>query len=52
MCLAVHPSDIAPALIALNAKIVTDTRTVAAEAAVACKDLLLKTAAESLRMVF
>jgi xanthine dehydrogenase YagS FAD-binding subunit len=30
-CLAVHPSDIAPALIALNAKIVTDTRTVAAE---------------------
>jgi xanthine dehydrogenase YagS FAD-binding subunit len=30
-CIAVHPSDIAPALIALNAKIVTDTRTVAAE---------------------
>jgi xanthine dehydrogenase YagS FAD-binding subunit len=31
MCLAVHPSDIAPALVALNAKIVTDTRTVEAE---------------------
>jgi xanthine dehydrogenase YagS FAD-binding subunit len=30
-CLAVHPSDIAPALIALNASVVTDTRTVAAE---------------------
>ena len=30
-CLAVHPSDIAPALIALNAKIVTTTRTVPAE---------------------
>jgi xanthine dehydrogenase YagS FAD-binding subunit len=31
MCLAVHPSDIAPALIALNAKIVTDTRTIPVE---------------------
>jgi len=31
MCIAVHPSDIAPALIALNAKIVTDTRTIDAE---------------------
>jgi xanthine dehydrogenase YagS FAD-binding subunit len=31
MCLAVHPSDIAPALIALDAKIVTDSRTIAAE---------------------
>jgi xanthine dehydrogenase YagS FAD-binding subunit len=30
-CIAVHPSDIAPALIALDAKIVTNTRTVAAE---------------------
>ena len=30
-CLAVHPSDTAPALIALNAKIVTDRRTVEAE---------------------
>ena len=30
-CIAVHPSDIAPALIALNAKIVTNTRTIAAE---------------------
>jgi xanthine dehydrogenase YagS FAD-binding subunit len=31
MCLAVHPSDIAPALIALDAKIVTSARTIAAE---------------------
>jgi xanthine dehydrogenase YagS FAD-binding subunit len=31
MCLAVHPSDIAPALIALDAKIVTTARTIAAE---------------------
>jgi len=31
MCIAVHPSDIAPALIALDAKIVTTTRTVDAE---------------------
>lgn len=31
MCIAVHPSDVAPALIALNAKIVTDARTVEAE---------------------
>ena len=30
-CLAVHPSDVAPALIALNAKIVTNSRTVDAE---------------------
>jgi xanthine dehydrogenase YagS FAD-binding subunit len=30
-CLAVHPSDIAPALIALNAKVVTTARTIAAE---------------------
>jgi len=30
-CLAVHPSDTAPALIALNAKVVTDKRTVEAE---------------------
>ena len=30
-CLAVHPSDTAPALIALNAKIVTNKRTVEAE---------------------
>jgi xanthine dehydrogenase YagS FAD-binding subunit len=30
-CIAVHPSDTVPALIALNAKIVTTTRTVAAE---------------------
>lgn len=30
-CLAVHPSDTAPALIALNAKIRTSTRTLAAE---------------------
>jgi xanthine dehydrogenase YagS FAD-binding subunit len=30
-CIAVHPSDVAPALIALNAKIVTNTRTLAAE---------------------
>jgi len=30
-CLAVHPSDIAPALVALNAKIVTDVRTLDAE---------------------
>jgi xanthine dehydrogenase YagS FAD-binding subunit len=30
-CIAVHPSDIAPALIALNAKVVTTARTVAAE---------------------
>ena len=31
MCLAVNPGDIAPALIALDAKIVTTTRTIAAE---------------------
>ncbi|MBN1570571.1 MAG: FAD binding domain-containing protein [Acidobacteria bacterium] len=31
MCIAVHPSDIAPALIALNAKVVTNARTVDAE---------------------
>jgi xanthine dehydrogenase YagS FAD-binding subunit len=30
-CIAVHPSDIAPALIALNAKVVTDRRTIEAE---------------------
>ena len=30
-CLAVHPSDTAPALIALNAKVVTNKRTVEAE---------------------
>jgi xanthine dehydrogenase YagS FAD-binding subunit len=30
-CIAVHPSDIAPALVALNAKIVTNTRTMNAE---------------------
>jgi xanthine dehydrogenase YagS FAD-binding subunit len=30
-CIAVHPSDTAPALIALNAKIVTDKRTIEAE---------------------
>jgi xanthine dehydrogenase YagS FAD-binding subunit len=30
-CIAVHPSDIAPALIALNAKIVTNTRTIGVE---------------------
>ncbi len=30
-CLAVHPSDTAPALVALNAKIVTDRRTIEAE---------------------
>ncbi len=30
-CIAVHPSDTAPALIALNAKIVTTTRTIPAE---------------------
>ncbi len=30
-CIAVHPSDTAPALIALNAKIVTTARTIAAE---------------------
>jgi xanthine dehydrogenase YagS FAD-binding subunit len=30
-CIAVHPSDIAPALIALDAKIVTTARTIAAE---------------------
>jgi len=30
-CIAVHPSDTAPALIALNAKIVTTTRTINAE---------------------
>jgi hypothetical protein len=30
-CIAVHPSDIAPALIALNAKVVTDRRTIDAE---------------------
>ena len=31
-CIAVHPSDVAPALIALDAKIVTTARTLAAEA--------------------
>jgi len=31
MCIAVHPSDIAPALIALNAKVVTSARTIDAE---------------------
>jgi xanthine dehydrogenase YagS FAD-binding subunit len=30
-CIAVHPSDVAPALIALNAKIVTNSRTIDAE---------------------
>lgn len=30
-CIAVNPSDTAPALIALNAKVVTDSRTIAAE---------------------
>lgn len=30
-CIAVHPSDTAPALIALNAKVVTDYRTIEAE---------------------
>jgi xanthine dehydrogenase YagS FAD-binding subunit len=30
-CIAVHPSDIAPALIALNAMVVTDRRTIEAE---------------------
>jgi xanthine dehydrogenase YagS FAD-binding subunit len=30
-CIAVHPSDIAPALVALNAKIVTNNRTINAE---------------------
>jgi xanthine dehydrogenase YagS FAD-binding subunit len=30
-CIAVHPSDIAPALIALDAKVVTNTRTIDAE---------------------
>jgi len=30
-CIAVHPSDTAPALIALNAKVVTDRRTIEAE---------------------
>jgi len=30
-CLAVHPSDTAPALIALNAKVITDKRTIEAE---------------------
>jgi xanthine dehydrogenase YagS FAD-binding subunit len=30
-CIAVHPSDVAPALIALNAKIVTSARTIEAE---------------------
>jgi xanthine dehydrogenase YagS FAD-binding subunit len=30
-CIAVHPSDVAPALIALDAKIVTTTRTIDAE---------------------
>jgi xanthine dehydrogenase YagS FAD-binding subunit len=30
-CIAVHPSDIAPALIALNAKVVTTARTIEAE---------------------
>jgi xanthine dehydrogenase YagS FAD-binding subunit len=31
MCIAVHPSDVAPALIALNAKVVTNARTIDAE---------------------
>jgi len=31
MCIAVHPSDVAPALIALNGKVVTNARTVDAE---------------------
>jgi xanthine dehydrogenase YagS FAD-binding subunit len=31
MCIAVHPSDVAPALIALDAKIVTNKRTLPAE---------------------
>jgi xanthine dehydrogenase YagS FAD-binding subunit len=30
-CIAVHPSDVAPALIALNAKVVTNKRTIDAE---------------------
>ncbi len=30
-CIAVHPSDVAPALIALNAKVVTTARTIEAE---------------------
>ncbi len=30
-CIAVHPSDVAPALIALNASVVTNTRKIAAE---------------------
>ncbi len=30
-CIAVHPSDTAPALIALNAKVITDSRTIEAE---------------------
>jgi xanthine dehydrogenase YagS FAD-binding subunit len=30
-CIAVHPSDVAPALIALNAKVVTNKRTIEAE---------------------
>jgi xanthine dehydrogenase YagS FAD-binding subunit len=30
-CIAVHPSDVAPALIALNAKVVTNVRTIEAE---------------------
>jgi xanthine dehydrogenase YagS FAD-binding subunit len=30
-CLAVHPSDVAPALIALNAKVVTNVRSIEAE---------------------
>jgi xanthine dehydrogenase YagS FAD-binding subunit len=31
MCIAVHPSDVAPALIALDAKVVTNKRTIPAE---------------------
>ncbi|MBP1624078.1 MAG: molybdopterin dehydrogenase FAD-binding protein [Acidobacteria bacterium] len=30
-CIAVHPSDVAPALVALNAKVVTNRRTIEAE---------------------
>jgi len=31
MCIAVHPSDVAPALIALDAKVVTNSRTIPIE---------------------
>jgi xanthine dehydrogenase YagS FAD-binding subunit len=31
MCIAVHPSDVAPALIALDAKVVTNSRTIPVE---------------------